>query len=109
MASTDLKRLRKMIDSRRSAGGRVAASARADIVAGIERAHAGGASYTALASALGLKLQTLSRWLEKRPSAKLVAVRVPLSAAGLTLHAPHGVRIDGLSLDDIAELLKRLV
>jgi transposase len=108
MTSPDLKKLRKMIDTRRSAGGRVPASTRADIVAEIERAHAAGASYTALAAALGLKLQTLSRWREKQPSATLVAVRVPLPAAGLVVHAPHGVRVEGLSLDDVAELLKRL-
>jgi hypothetical protein len=108
MASTDLKRLRKMIELKRSAAGRLPASTRTEIVMAVERAHDDGMSYSALADALGVKLQTLSRWREARPAAKLVAVRVPLPAAGFTVHAPHGVRVEGLSLDDVAELLKRL-
>ena len=108
MARLDLKRLRKKIDGGRSAGGHVPSDVRAEVVATTERAHDDGASYTALADALGIKLQTLSRWRETRPTAKLVAVRVPLHAAGFTVHAPHGIRVDGLSLDDVAELLKRL-
>lgn len=108
MASSDLKRLRKMVESKRSAAGRLPASARAEVATAVERAHDDGMSYSAVADALGLKLQTLSRWREARPASKLVAVRVPLSASGLILHAAHGVRVEGLSIDDVVELLKRL-
>jgi hypothetical protein len=35
-------------------------------------------------------------------------VRVPLTASSLIVHGPQGVRIEGLSLDDVAGLLERL-
>lgn len=108
MASTDMKRLRAMVGARRSAGGRVPRAAQAENVAEIERAHAAGASYSSIAAALGLTLNTLARWRGKSARAKLVAVRVPLPASSLVVHGPRGLRIEGLSLDDVAALLVRL-
>lgn len=108
MASTDMKRLRATIGARRGAGGRVPRSAQTEIAAEIERAHAAGASYSSIAASLGLTLNTVTRWRRRGPGAKLVAVRVPLPASSLVVHGPRGLRIEGLSLDDVAALLARL-
>jgi hypothetical protein len=108
MASTDMKRLLAMIGTRRGAGGRVPRSAQAEIAAEIERAHAAGASYSSTAAALGLTLNTVTCWRRRRTGAKLVAVRVPLPASSLVVYGPRGLRIEGLSIDDVTALLARL-
>ncbi len=110
MSSTDLKRLRAKIEAQRSAAGRVPAGVRTEVAAAVRRAHETGASYSAIASALGLKLPTLLRWRDAHGASKLVAVRVPVSASAsaFAVHGPRGVRIEGLSLDDVAALLSRL-
>jgi hypothetical protein len=69
-------------------------------------------SYREIADGVGVKFQTLMSWRFDRASAPaLVPVRVEAMAAPartLTLHGPRGVRVEGLSLEDVAALLLRL-
>lgn len=78
-----------------------------------------GLSITGIAGRIGLAAPTLQRWLAAAPaeptSAEPVLTFVPLQAAssprsstGLTWTSPSGHRVDGLTLDDIAELLRRV-
>jgi hypothetical protein len=110
MTKPELKAMRRMIQASRSPSGRLPAHVRTEVLAAVARAHDVGMTPAVIAEALGVREAALSRWRwrERSRAGKLVAVRVPLRAAGLIVHAPHGVRIDGLSLDDIAELLRRL-
>ena len=77
----------------------------------IEQAHADGASYGAIASAVQVSEQTLRRWRIARVGTALAVVRVvaePRSADTVTVHGPLGLRIEGLSLDGLAALLGKL-
>ncbi|HWP04994.1 MAG TPA: hypothetical protein VNN72_04595 [Polyangiaceae bacterium] len=61
-----------------------------------------------------MKSHTLSRWLgEKRPSASFERVEVVATAASpaarkLIVHGPRGLRVEGLELADVAELVRRV-
>ena len=77
--------------------------------------------YQAIAEALGLDEDALYRlrWRERSKDSRqthvrrtrgLVAVRVApkVSSETLVVHGPLGLRVEGLTLDDLAELLRRL-
>jgi hypothetical protein len=73
-----------------------------------------GAKIVEVAAELGMKFHTLSRWLgEKRPTASFERVEViapppPPAARTLTVHGPCGLRIEGLDLAGVAELVRRV-
>ena len=73
-----------------------------------------GAKLVEVAAELGLKSHTLSRWLgEKRPSAsfervEVVAPAAPPAGRKLIVHGPRGLRVEGLELADVAELVRRV-
>lgn len=77
-----------------------------------ERRWAEGASTPAVAAETGVNRHTLAYWrAHQRAGAKLRPVRVVESEsgfAGVVVHGPTGVRIEGLDLDGLAELLRRL-
>lgn len=77
--------------------------------------------YQAIAEALGLDEDALYRlrWRERakgsqqprgRRTRGLVAVRVAarVSSEPLVVHGPHGLRVEGMTLEALAELLRRL-
>jgi transposase-like protein len=107
-----LKELRAVIERERTAGGQLRRPARTAVVEMIERAQAQGTSYREIASALGVKLQTLMSWRSQeqaRPqSTTLVPVRVSAPARIVVVHGPCGLRVEGLSLDELAALWSRL-
>lgn len=66
-----------------------------------------------VADALGLPAATLARWLhgaspEAASFRPLQVIDVEGRPDGLVLHAPCGVRIEGLDLESLAALLRRL-
>ena len=73
-----------------------------------------GAKLVEVAAELGMKSHTLSRWLgEKRPSAsfervEVVASAAPSAAPKLVVHGPRGIRVEGLDVADVAELVRRV-
>lgn len=78
---------------------------RADVLAFIAaELHAGG-SRTGACRALGLGPQTVERW-RARPA--FVAVEVEPARSTLVVHGPAGLRIEGLDLDSLAALLRKL-
>jgi hypothetical protein len=113
--STGLKELRSVIERGRTAGGQLRGQARTTVVAGVEHAHAQGASYREVATALGVTFHTLMSWrgqeqLRRPKNAALVRVRVAASPVErrLIVQGPRGLRIEGLSLDELAALWSRL-
>ena len=99
-------KLQRSRDSRR----RVSEELRAEAVAFARAAHASGERYKAIASTLGLKPDTLMRWCRRGGEPKKFA-RVAVKRAlppRLTVHGPAGTRIEGLSLDQVAELVRAL-
>ena len=76
-----------------------------------------GAKLIEVAAELGLQNQALSRWLgEKRRANRFDRVEVVVAApavaapaaAVLVVHGPRGLRIEGLDLAAIAELVRRV-
>lgn len=78
----------------------------------MEARRAEGASVPIIGAELGMCVSTLLRWTKARPSTAafervlVVADRAPPSA--LVVHGPCGLRIEGLDLAAVAELVRRL-
>ncbi|HEV8247395.1 MAG TPA: hypothetical protein VGP93_16570 [Polyangiaceae bacterium] len=90
------------------------AELRRRIVEHVREQRATGVRLNDIARALGISSTLLHRWEAKRtPKFKRVVLpESPPQRAGrearCSLHAPHGVRVDGLSIDDLVEVLRRL-
>jgi transposase len=74
-----------------------------------------GATLVAVGAEIGMNWKTLARWLgERRSTARFERVEVssPTSVAALPapiiVHGPRGVRIEGLDVGGVAELVRRL-
>ena len=71
-----------------------------------------GATIVEVASEVGISFRTLGRWLGERKAAggfervEVVATRAVSSA--IVVHGPRGLRIEGLDLIAVAELLRRV-
>lgn len=69
-----------------------------------------GVPLNEIARAIGISSTLLHRW-ELRLSQKFRRVELaapPMRASRWLLHAPFGVRVEGLSLDELVEVLRRL-
>ena len=77
-----------------------------------------GAKLGEVAAELGLRDQALSRWLGEKRSAKRFdrvevvaagpAVAPPPATSTIVVHGAHGLRIEGLALAAVAELVRRV-
>jgi len=73
-----------------------------------------GAKLVEVAAELGMPNHTLSRCVgEKRPSASFERVEVmapaaPPSARKVIVYGPRGLRVEGLELSEVAELVRRV-
>lgn len=59
---------------------------------------------------LGISWKTLARWLSgRKPASRLRRVQVIApTRAEVVVHGPHGLRIEGLDIGGIAQLVRRL-
>lgn len=85
------------------------------VVAYAEVARARGDSIASIAESIGLPSITLQRWSRAAASSPFRAVVVEPAAlpaaapsSSIIIHGPGGLRIEGLDLDSVAELLRRL-
>jgi hypothetical protein len=76
-----------------------------------------GASIVEVASEVGINFRTLARWLGERKAGsfgrvEVVAARAATAAAAapmtIVVHGPRGLRIEGLDLATVAELVRRV-
>ena len=71
-----------------------------------------GATLLAVGGELGMNWKTLARWVgERRAAPRFERVQVAAPAAAprtLVVHGPRGLRIEGLDVDGVAELVRRL-
>lgn len=98
----------------RGRGRRFPAALRERIIAWTVARRAGGAAWSELARELGVPAGTLKRWLTPRPErARQVALR-PVAVTDepvrrpLTLVAPSGLRIEGVTIADVIAILRGL-
>jgi transposase len=71
-----------------------------------------GATVVAVAGEIGLNWRTLTRWVGERKAAgkrfERVEVVAPIAQRALVVHGPRGLRIEGLDLAGVAELVRRV-
>jgi transposase len=68
-----------------------------------------GKNIEEVAAELGMKWRTLQRWLSEQKPRRFRRVEVVADhTTSVTVHAPGGVRVEGLNIADIAELIRRL-
>ena len=87
---------------------------RAQVLAHVERRRRAGIALEAIAAELGLAATTLRHWKRNAASTaqpafcevEVVSPSAPPST--LIVHGPAGLRIEGATLADIAELIRRL-
>jgi hypothetical protein len=98
-------KLARSRDSRR----RVPAELRQEAVVFAKAEHALGRRYKSIATALGVKAETLMRWCRACREPKFARVVVkPAARPRLTVHGPAGTRIEQLSIEQVAELFGAL-
>ncbi|MBV8194889.1 MAG: hypothetical protein JOY80_05120 [Candidatus Dormibacteraeota bacterium] len=116
----DLVRVRDMVSAAMGArvpGGRYEKVFRETLVAYARSRTAEGATAREVAREIGAPYWMVCHWRREddaateseRPS--VVPVRVvptPSACAALTLHGPYGVRVEGLDVTALADLLRRL-
>lgn len=81
---------------------------RARIVAHAIARRREGAGMKAIAREVGVSSTTLYDWLRGPRFERVEVVAEAAHHTRHTVHGPHGVRVEGLSLADVAELLRRL-
>ena len=79
-----------------------------------QRRSAGGTTWQTLEQELGVSSKTLMLWVKQAPRAAFHAVqiqRVDLAPRreDFVVHGPCGVRVEGLDVRAVAELIRRLV
>jgi len=111
----DVSKLRRRVHAlgARHRGARVPPALRAAIAAYGRDERAAGASCGTIAERLGVSAESIRRWVFTAPGrgdGPLVPVHVIAEAAAttLTVWSPTGYRVDGLSVGEAAELLRRL-
>lgn len=101
--------LRLKLGSRRDSRRRVPEELRAEAVAFAKAEHALGRRYKPIAKSLGVKAETLMRWCRASREPKFARIVVkPAAPERLTVHGPAGTRIEKLSVQQVAELLRAL-
>ena len=112
----DGRRLRRQVTAlgARHRGARIPSSLRVAIAAYAGEERAAGASCRGIGERLGVSAESVRRWTVptrvRNGGSELVPVRVVAEAAAgrLTISSPAGYRVDGLSIFEAAELLRRL-
>lgn len=99
----------------RGAGRRYPPALRRVAVEYFRRRRAAGTTLAAISRELGVKRHTLVGWTVPPEVAPTVPSFVPVSIVGdataaprIVVHGPGGVRVEGLDLAAVAELLRRL-
>lgn len=91
-------------------------AARRAVVELVERQRAGGMELGRIATGLGVSATTLRKWMRvhgasRAASSRFREVELVATAAvpsGLVIYGPCGLRIEGATVADVAELVRRL-
>ena len=117
MATTqEARRLRKELEAQeRGRGKRYDRALRARVVAFAEKRRGEGRTWTAIATELGARFETVRRWCTGRRPRTALALRpveVIAEAAtpslALALVSQGGLRVEGVTLDDVVALVRAL-
>jgi transposase-like protein len=108
--------VRQFENRRKPTGTRYSAAFRAEVVTLARDRIADGVAVARIARELGLRPKTLTLWMRRRPTSKLRAVRVErdprptqlVSEIRPVVVTAGGLRIEGLDLDGIVQLMRSL-
>jgi transposase-like protein len=87
---------------------------RAAVLAHAEQRRRAGVSLEAFAAEIGLATTTLRKWMRNALAAahpafcEVEIVPAPAPPSALVVHGPAGLRIEGATIADVAELVRRL-
>ena len=113
MQNDEIVKLRnEVLTVRAKRRGPFPADLRARLSAYVRRERAGGRSIEELAKELGLCSKTVREWLRAKETTfslrKVRVVKEVTASSVRSMHGPLGTRVDGISLEDICELWRRL-
>lgn len=106
-----------LVRSNEGAGRPYPARLRTQVLAHVEQRRRAGIALGAVAAELGLAATTLRQWKRSAAGAappafyevEVVAPAAPPSApSALVVHGPAGLRVEGATIAEIAELVRRL-
>lgn len=105
--------LRTEIESSRDGRGfaRPKAELKKRIVAHVEQRRDVGETMEQIAADIGVAKSSLERWRRTRSAGrrkKLVRVKVRATSSSAVVRGPCGLTIEGLGIEDLAELVRRL-
>jgi transposase len=110
----DGKTLKEKIGEARRADKRVPEALQELVVRYVDQQQAAGVSMKAVGDELGMSHHTLSYWRARRSRPKATSpagvklVEPKRAEQVMVVHAPSGLRIEGLSMSQLAELIARL-
>jgi transposase len=118
MMKTTVEEIRAALVRGKDAVGRpYSEEARRAVLALVERRRREGTGLTRIAEEIGVSAGTLRKWTQQRPArtggavaefceVEIVAARTEVPA--LVIHGPSGLRIEGATIAQCAELFRRL-
>lgn len=109
----DEEAIKGLVESSRDTRGRVRpkGEAKERIAAYVLERRRAGSSLDRIAEQLGVSPVSLGRWTRgnsRRRRGVMRAVKVSSPSTPLVVHGPYGLRVEGLSLRQLAELLRKL-
>ena len=81
---------------------------RAEIVEHARSRRAAGIPIEAIGAELGMPWRTIRRWMPPVRGKRFRPIEIVEARRDVVVHGPHGLRIEGLDLDGVAELVRRL-
>jgi hypothetical protein len=93
---------------RRGRGNAYPKEFRVEVVAYARARRAAGIPIESIGDELGMPWRTIRRWMPPVRNKRFRPIEVVEARRDLAVHGPHGLRIEGLDLDGVAELLRRL-
>lgn len=93
---------------RRGRGNAYPAELRRQVVEFARKRRAAGIPIEAIGEELGMPWRTIRRWMPPVRGKRFRPIEIVETRQSVVVHGPHGLRIDGLDLDGVAELVRRL-
>lgn len=114
MMDPELRELRRRLDSiPRGRGRRIPVELRAQVTAWVAKHRKRGDSWSELVRKTGVSMLALQRWSSSPARRSVMLRRVEVTEAApaertVTLVAPTGIRIEGVTIADVIAILRRL-
>lgn len=107
--TTELEVVRERLNKERSPSGRITEALRREVIAVVAQARKTGLGYREIAESIGVSFHTMMGWRQRDKRQRLKPVRMSTPPRpSPTVHGPRGMRVEGLTVAEVAELWLRL-